>query len=100
MDSLFKGVAINLQKRQQVFIEADRLVVVTVEQPLAMQFRLVDQTRQMHITAELLVRTARMQPFHRNETKWPVTGERPRRAPPTSTCSQQPAFVRATTLLG
>src|SRR5215468_10414806 len=41
-----------------------RFVVVAVEQALAVKPRLVDQTRQMDVTAEFLVRTAWMQSSH------------------------------------
>src|SRR5206468_12461927 len=39
-------------------------IVVTVKQSFAVQPGLIDQTRQMHVTAQLLVRTARMQSLH------------------------------------
>src|SRR4030095_3310177 len=47
-----------------MFVEPDGFVVVTVEQAFAVQPRLVNQTRQMDITAEFLVRTAWMQSSH------------------------------------
>src|SRR6476620_5614400 len=47
-----------------MFVEPDDFVVVTVEQAFAMQPCLVNQTRQMDITAEFLVRTAWMQSSH------------------------------------
>src|SRR5713226_7068643 len=47
-----------------MFVKADRLVVVAIEESLAMQLGLVDQAREMNIAAELLVRTARMQSSH------------------------------------
>jgi hypothetical protein len=47
-----------------MFVEPDGFVVVTVEQAFAVQLRLVNQTRQMDITAEFLVRTAWMQSSH------------------------------------
>ena len=56
-----EGVRIDLQKRQQMFVESDRLVIVAVEQTAAMQARLVDQSRQMDVTAQPLVGTPRKQ---------------------------------------
>jgi hypothetical protein len=47
-----------------MFVEPDGFVVVTVEQAFAVQPCLVNQTRQMDITAEFLVRTAWMQSSH------------------------------------
>src|SRR5882757_4487432 len=44
-----------------MFVEPGGFVVVTVEQAFAVQPCLVNQTRQMDITAEFLVRTAWMQ---------------------------------------
>ena len=61
MDGVFKRVAVDFQKTEQMFVETDGLVVVAVEQTFAMQLRLVDQARQMNVSAELFVRTARMQ---------------------------------------
>jgi hypothetical protein len=61
---LLKGIAIEFQKRQQMLIEANGFIVVAVKQSFAMQSGLVDQTRQMHIAAEFLIGTARMQPCH------------------------------------
>src|SRR5204863_7136227 len=60
----FKVVAVKLEKGEQMFVEADRFVVIAVKQPFAMQTGLVDQTRQMNIAAELLVGTARSQLLH------------------------------------
>src|SRR4029077_687034 len=47
-----------------MFVEPDDFVVVTVEQAFAVQPCLVNQTRQMDITAKFLVRTAWMQSSH------------------------------------
>ncbi len=47
-----------------MFVEADRFVIVAVEQTLAMQTRLVDQAREVDVASETLVRTARTQFFH------------------------------------
>src|SRR2546430_12741889 len=60
----FKVVAIKLEKGEKMFVEANGFVVVTIKQPFAMETRLVDQTRQMNIAAELLVGTARSQLLH------------------------------------
>src|SRR2546423_1348411 len=61
---LFKSIAVELEKAEEMFVEADRLVVVTVEQSFAMQLCLVDQARELNVAAELFVRTARMQSTH------------------------------------
>ena len=47
-----------------MLVEPDGFIVVTVEQAFAMQPCLINQTRQMNITAEFLVRTAWMQSSH------------------------------------
>src|SRR5882724_12876622 len=47
-----------------MFVEPDGFVVVTVEQAFAVQPCLVNQSRQVDVTAEFLVRTAWMQPSH------------------------------------
>src|SRR5438309_7703378 len=60
----FKVVAIKLEKGEKMFVEANGFVVIPVKQAFAMQTRLVDQTRQMNIAAELLVGTARSQLLH------------------------------------
>ena len=57
----FEVVAVQLEKREQVLIETDGLVIVSVKKPLAMELRLVDQTRQMHVTAQTVVRAPRDQ---------------------------------------
>ncbi len=54
----FESVRIDFEKAEQVLIETYRLVVITVEQPLVMQTRLVDQSRQMNVIPEALVRAA------------------------------------------
>src|SRR5205809_2495794 len=64
VNNLFKCVAVEFEKREQVFIEPNGFIVVTVKQSFAVQPGLIDQTRQMHVTAQLLVRTARMQSLH------------------------------------
>src|SRR5438045_8914219 len=48
----FKVVAVKLEKGEKMFVEAERLVVIAVKQPFAMQTGLDDQTRQNNITAE------------------------------------------------
>ena len=53
-----KRFRIEFQKREQMFIESGRLVIVAVKQTFAMQARFVDQSRQMHVTAESFVGTA------------------------------------------
>src|SRR5947208_9311336 len=58
-----------------MLVEPDGFVVVTVEQAFAVQSRLVNQTRQMDITAEFLVRTAWMQSSHEAD---PLLGGRQR----------------------
>src|ERR1051326_3242068 len=60
----FEFVAIQFEEGEQMFVETNGFVVVTVEQSLAVQTSLIDQARQMHISAELLVRTARSQLLH------------------------------------
>src|ERR1700730_11611108 len=64
MDGFFECIAIKFKKTEEMFVEADGLVVITIEKPFAMQLRLVDQTREMNVAAEFLVRTARMQSSH------------------------------------
>src|SRR5207248_10055063 len=60
----FKVVAVKFKKSEKMFVEPDGFVVVTVEQTLAMQPRLIDQARQMHIAAKFFVRTAGAQLLH------------------------------------
>src|SRR5215831_10153864 len=60
----FEFFSVDFEKREQMFVEPDGFVVVTVEQPFAVQSRLVNQTRQVDVTAEFLVRTAWMQSSH------------------------------------
>src|SRR5438477_9688395 len=60
----FEVVAVKLEKGEKMFVEADRFVVIAVKQPFAMQTGLIDQTRQMNITTEFLVGTARSQLLH------------------------------------
>src|SRR5947209_18498786 len=60
-----KRIRVELKKRQQMLVEPDGLVNVTIEQPFAMQLRLVDQAGQMNISAEALVGTAWSQFLHR-----------------------------------
>src|SRR6267143_4937501 len=64
MNRLFENIAVELEKTEEMFVEADRLVVVTVEQSFALQPGLVDQAREMNVAAELFVRTARVQSSH------------------------------------
>jgi len=47
-----------------MLVEPHGFVVITVKQAFPMQPRLIDQTRQVDITAESLVRTAWMQSSH------------------------------------
>src|SRR5215212_12099691 len=82
----FERVAIQLQERKQMLVEADSLVVVAVEQPLAVEPRFIDQPRQMDVTAELLVRTAGAQ-FLSHCPKGYVAGIGT--APPISTASEE-----------
>src|SRR5450432_2124366 len=69
VNHLFEGVWIDFQERQEMFVEADGLVVVAVEQPFAVQARLVDQTRQMDVITEPLVGAARKQFLHSPQTR-------------------------------
>src|SRR5438477_13163772 len=64
MHRLFESIAIELKKTKQMLVEADGFIIVTVEEALAMQLGLVDQTGEMNVAAELFVRTARMQSSH------------------------------------
>ena len=59
----FERIRIHFQKGEQMLVEPDRLVIVTIEQPFPMQPRLVDQTRQMDVTAQPFVGTARTAAF-------------------------------------
>src|SRR5438270_3897821 len=61
---LFKYVAVDFKECQQMFVEPDGFIVVTVKQAFPVQPGLIDQTRQMNITAESFVRTAWMQSSH------------------------------------
>src|SRR5437879_11850077 len=67
---LFECVTVDFQKGEQMLIEANGFIVVTVEQSFPVQPGLVDQTRQMHVTAQFLVRTARMQSVHRDDCRY------------------------------
>src|SRR4029077_1026860 len=58
VSDFFECFSVEFEKREQVLIEPDGFIIVTVEQAFAMQPCLVNQTRQMDITAEFLVRTA------------------------------------------
>src|SRR5712664_1417322 len=73
MHRLLESVAVELEKAEKMFVEADRFVVVAVEEPFAMQLGLVDQAREMHVAAELFVRTARMQSSHGRKIMLRVT---------------------------
>jgi hypothetical protein len=44
-----------------MLVEANRFVVVPVQQTFAMELGLVDQPRQMDIAAQFLIRTPRME---------------------------------------
>jgi hypothetical protein len=61
---LLEFIWIEPEERQQMFVESNGLVVVPIEQSLPMQPCLVDQARQMHVTAEPFVRTAWAQFLH------------------------------------
>src|SRR3954468_1076956 len=54
-----------------MFVEPNRLVIVTVEEAFVMKLRLINQARQMDVPSELLVGTARMQPALHGAIKWP-----------------------------
>ncbi len=41
-----------------MLVEADRLVVIPVQQSLAMELRLINEARQMDVTAKAVIRTA------------------------------------------
>src|SRR5438874_12304389 len=62
--ALFKYVAVDFEECQQMFVEPDGFVIITVKQAFPVQPCLIDQTRQMDITAESFVRTAWMQSSH------------------------------------
>ena len=62
---LLEGIRINLQESEEMFVKPDGLVVVSSKQSFAMETRLVDQSRQMDVSAEPLIRTARKQFLHR-----------------------------------
>ena len=57
-------IRINFQEGKEMLVETDRLVVVTVEQPLAMEAGLVDQPGQMNVSTQPLIWTAREQLAH------------------------------------
>src|SRR4029453_11859 len=59
-----------------MLVEPDGFIVVAVEQALAVKLGFVDQTRQMHIAAKFLVRTAGMQSLHGEDLL--RCGQRPR----------------------
>jgi hypothetical protein len=52
-----------------MFVEADGLIVIAVEQTLLLQSRLIDQARKMNIVAQFLVWAARMPFSHRCRAK-------------------------------
>src|SRR6184192_2218208 len=58
MHCLFESITVDLEEAEEMLVEADGLVIVTVEQSLAMQLRLVDQAREMNVAAEFFVRSA------------------------------------------
>src|SRR5436309_7003896 len=64
VSDFFEVVAVQLEEGEEMFVEANSLVVVAIEQTFAMEPRLIDQARQMNIAAELFVRTARSQLLH------------------------------------
>ena len=51
----FKRVRIQLEKGEQMFVESDRFVVVTVQQSLSVKPGFVNQPRQMNVTAQSIV---------------------------------------------
>ena len=64
----------NFEKRQQMLVEPNGLIVVAIEQASAMKSGLIDQTRQMHVSAKFLVGTARVQSLH-GEKLYEVAGK-------------------------
>ncbi len=64
MRGFLERIGIPLQKGEEMFVEADGFVIVAVEQSFAMQLRFIDQARQMHVTAESIIRTAWQQLLH------------------------------------
>src|ERR1700737_1196157 len=64
MNRVFESIAVEFEKAEEMFVEPDRLVIVTIKQSLAMELGLVDQTRKMNVAAEFFVWTARMQSSH------------------------------------
>src|SRR6266571_2369055 len=96
MHRLLESVAVELEKAEEMFVEADRLVVVTIEQSFAMKLCLVDQAREVDVAAELFVRTARMQSSHgRTITLRATAGPRP--TAPLTQISSRLLLFRATT---
>src|SRR5438552_3581969 len=94
--SFFERITVQFQKCEQMFVEANCFVIVAVEQALPVQLSFIDQTRQMHVTAELRVRAARMQFLHQREAKL-----RARAAPQLPgcwirPCARSPLFVPVT----
>src|ERR1043166_6404612 len=85
-------VAVQLQKSEQMFVEADSFIVVSVEESLPVQARFVDQAREMNVAAQFLVRTTRMRFPDRRQLKsrgepaplrrWPEQSPRARARPP------------------
>ena len=60
----FKRVRIQLEKGEQMFVESDRFVVVTVQQSLSVKPGFVNQPRQMNVTAQSIVWAAGKQSLH------------------------------------
>src|ERR1700730_3878139 len=73
MHCLLEGIGVEFEETEKMFVESNGLVVVPVEQSFAMQLGLVDQTGEMDVAAEFLVRTARMQSSHGGKTKLRAT---------------------------
>src|SRR5437763_7454678 len=97
MDRFFKSVAVKFKKTEQMFVESNRLVVITIEQSFAMEFRLIDQAWKMNVAAEFFVRTARMQSSHGEKIRSRVTAALRPAALLTQTSSQLlslPAIIR------
>ena len=60
----FKRVRIQLEKGEQMFVESDRFVVVTVQQSFSVKPGFVNQPRQMNVTAQSIVWAAGKQSLH------------------------------------
>ena len=87
----FEPIGIQSQKSQEMFVEPNGFIVVSVEQSFAMQFCLVDQTGQMHVPSQLFVGTAWTQLLHRARPRSRALGApRPRTRFPPEASGQGP----------